>query len=535
MVVVASANYGSGDAPGVVRIQNTSGNQFDVRVDAANGTDAISGVTVHYSVIEEGVYTEAEHGLKAEAVRYQSTVTDRKSNWVGESRSYANQYQSPVVVGQVMSYSDPDWSVFWSRGSSSSAPPSSSTLYTGKHVGEDSNTTRSSETIGYMVFESGSGNVNGVDFVAAVGSDSIAGFDDSPPYTYGFGTLQSADSAIVSQVAMDGGNGGWPILYGPNPLTSNSVDLAVDEDQFADSERVHTNEQASYIIFGEALAVGEGPHVATGVVTGVSTSGWTNVSLDRSYDSMVVVASVNYDESQTPIVARVRTTSNDSFDVRIDRADTSIAPISGITVHYVVVEEGLYTLANHGVKMEAVRYSSTLTDENSSWSGEARSYSNSYTNPVVLGQVMSDNDPAWSVFWARGSSVTNPPNGSLYVGKHVGEDSDTTRGDEVVGYIVIESGSGTIDGQAYYAGLGSDIVKGVLNAPPYTYALSGLSSASVAVVSVAGMDGNNGGWPLLYGSAPLSATALQLAFDEDIIKDTERSHTSEQVAFIVFE
>ena len=118
------------------------------------------------------------------------------------------------------------------RGSSSAAPPSSSTLYTGKHVGEDSNTTRSPDTVGYIVFESGRGTVNGVDYVAAVGSDTVAGFDDSPPYTYGFNMLQSADTAIVSQAAMDGGNGAWPILYGPNPLTNNSVDLAIDEDQF---------------------------------------------------------------------------------------------------------------------------------------------------------------------------------------------------------------------------------------------------------------------------------------------------------------
>ncbi len=535
MVVVASANYGSGDAPGVVRIDNAAGNQFQMRVAGPDSADVISGVTVYYTVMEEGVYTTADDGFKAEAVRYESTVTDHDSSWVGENRSYANSYQNPVVVGQVMSANDPAWSVFWARGTSQLNPPSASALYTGKHVGEDSDTTREVETVGYLVFEAGSGAVDGVDYIAGTGSDTVSGYDDSPPYLYGFGPLQSADSAVVSQVGMDGGNGGWPILYGANALTSNSLSLAIDEDQLNDSERVHITEQVSYLIFGEAMAVSEGPYLATGVVTDVSTAGWTTVPLSRAYDAMVVVASVNYDASLPPLVARVRTVSNSSFDVRIDRVDGSIAPVSGITVHYAVVEEGVYATANHGVKMEAMRYSSTVTDSKGSLVGEARAYVNSYANPVVLGQVMSENDAAWSVFWARGSSVGSPPNGSLYVGKQVAEDTVKTRSNELVGYIVIEAGSGSIDGQGYLAGVGTDTVKGVTNGPPFSYALNGLSSASVAVISSAGIDGNNGGWPLLYGSSPLSSTALQLAFDEDAIGDSERSHTTEQVAYIVFE
>ena len=41
----------------------------------------------------------------------------------------------PVVVGQVMSYNDPDFSVFWSRGGTPDEPPSNTTLFVGKHVG----------------------------------------------------------------------------------------------------------------------------------------------------------------------------------------------------------------------------------------------------------------------------------------------------------------------------------------------------------------------------------------------------------------
>ena len=86
------------------------------------------------------------------------------------------------------------------------------------------------------------------------------------------------------------------------------------------------------------------------------------------------------------------------------------AAVSGITVRYFVIEEGVYTVAMNGVKMEAAKFTSTVTDYRRSWNGQTRSYSNSYSAPVVLGQVMTCNDPDWSVFRCRGSSRDRPPN-----------------------------------------------------------------------------------------------------------------------------
>jgi hypothetical protein len=271
-----------------------------------------------------------------------------------------------------------------------------------------------------------------------------------------------------------------------------------------------------------------------GTVAGVGTS-WQTVELGLEYESMVVVAAAQYDASKPATVVRVRNASGSSFDVRVQAADGS-GSVSGITVHYMVVEEGVYTTGAHGVKMEAVKYTSTSTDSDSSWSAQSRSYQQSYSNPVVLGQVMTYNDVEWSVFWARGGDATDPPSAStLRMGKHVGEDSDTSRANETIGYIVLEQGSGAINGVGYVAALGASTVQGVDNGPPFTYTLSGsLTSPTVAVVSQGGMNGTNGSWPLLYGSSPVASTYLRLAVDEDEIGDAERSHPSEQVAYIVF-
>jgi hypothetical protein len=213
------------------------------------------------------------------------------------------------------------------------------------------------------------------------------------------------------------------------------------------------------------------------------------------------------------------------------------------------VRQGVYTLGEDGVKMEAVKLPGfALTDHTGLWSGQRQAYQNAYTRPVVIGQVVSPDtgippsycpdllcEGDWSVFWSRGTAVTNPPSSSaLYVGRHTGEDTNGRVAETLV-YVVIESGTGTIEGWKYVAALGADTVRGMQNRPPYNYSLSGLASASAAIVSQAGMDAGDGGWAVLYGANAVSATRLRLAIDEDWYMYSERNHTTEQVSYIVFE
>ena len=352
---------------------------------------------------------------------------------------------------------------------------------------------------------------------------------------YSLGGLQNVSSAVVSAAAMDGNNGGWPVLYGANPV-AGSLELAFDEDQVNDAERNHTSEQVAYLAFGTMPEPSAGPFLERVVVNNVGTDSWTSVNLAHTYDSLVAVCSPNYDASQPPLVVRMRNATANSFEVRVGRFDGSTGNVSGIALHCAAVEEGVYDVAIHGVSMEAVKYTSTVTDRKGSWSGEARGYANAYSAPVVVGQVMTHNDARPSVFWTRGTSNSAPPSSSaLFTGKHVGEDPSFDRTDETIGYIVIESGSGAIDGVSYQAGLGADTVRGVTTAPPYSYGLTGLSTTSAAIVSQAAMDGGDGGWAVLYGPNALTPSNLSLAIDEDQLGNSERAHSTEQVGFLIFE
>ncbi|MBK1855053.1 PASTA domain-containing protein [Verrucomicrobiaceae bacterium 5K15] len=287
-----------------------------------------------------------------------------------------------------------------------------------------------------------------------------------------------------------------------------------------------------------SLGTNPSPKLVRTTINAVSNTTWTTVTLGQSYSSAVIVATPIYSTSSLPpVVTRVTNVTSNSFDLKIDRTD-GLTGITSVDVSVIVVDEGVYTQNVHGVTMEAVKFTSTVTAKKNSWVAEARSYQNSYSNPVVVGQVMSANDPDWSVFWSMGSSYSNPANATnLNIGKHVGEDPDSIRANETIGYIVIEAGSGAIDGVAYEAALGSDTVQGFSDSSsPYTYTLSGgLTTASSAAVSVSGMDGNDGSWAVLSGNPALTTTSLGLHACEDLLLDVEQNHTTTQVGYIVFE
>jgi len=259
-----------------------------------------------------------------------------------------------------------------------------------------------------------------------------------------------------------------------------------------------------------------------------------NVTFSRTYADPIVVCTPNYANNTRPIVVRVNNVQSTGFSAWLQNPGDAFTPATE-QVCYIAMEAGAWEI--DGVRFEAQRFKSTVTDNASSWVGQSKSYLQSYTKPVVIGQVMTAFDADWSVVWCRGSSSTSPPSSStLYVGKHVGDDTDTTRANETIGFIVFEAGSGTVSGVAYDAFNSADQIQGIDNAPPDAAPFLGSYGAAPPVIlaSSIGMDGSDGGWPVLYGIPFASTADALLAIDEDQISDNERSHTTEQVAVMAF-
>jgi len=277
----------------------------------------------------------------------------------------------------------------------------------------------------------------------------------------------------------------------------------------------------------------------TGKVTGVSDT-WLTVSTTNTYNNMVVVATPEVVNSNSnPVVCRIQNISPTSFQLKLQNPGDG-SSVGNHTVHYVVVEEGIYTDSIDGVTMEAWSSISNSTAGTGNWVFENHTLSNNYTNPVVLGQVQSYNDARWSTFWASKMDVrVDPPaSGMLFSGgKHVAQDIQGTRANETIGFIAIEKGLYQLNGQLLQAGVGQDKILGIENATTpsqSSYSLSPQLKIKGAVLSSAAMDGGDGGWPVLFTSTPFVNNKLYLAIDEDQILDAERLHTTEQVAYLAF-
>lgn len=267
-------------------------------------------------------------------------------------------------------------------------------------------------------------------------------------------------------------------------------------------------------------------------------SAWKSIPLSNSYTSPVIACTYNLPSaSSNEAVVRVREVGS-TLQVRIQRPLNSTA-VTASDVYCTISEEGSYT---YPIKYEAHRVTSTQTNYGSNWSAtrmvnvsSSPFKVQSYTQPVVIGQVMSHNNANFSVFWNNNCSGRGAPptNTAICVGKHTGQSVPTSPTTETLGYFIAEQAAYTLASGYLNIALGGNSVAGTGNSPPYNYSLP--RNYSLATASQAAENGGNGGWAVLYGTSPVN-TQLGLAVEEETVAgDTTRRHINEQVAYWVFE
>ena len=260
-VVVCTYNLPSSSAPpAVTRIQNVTSTSFQLRIQQFEDSSVVTASDVHCIIADEGPYNNG--GLKYEARKVTSTGTSGQTvaggwniaNTENVSGAITQTYADPHVIGQVMSFFDTKASTFWDNDCDSRSNPAflsgqADGICVGKQIGQI-NGTRLDETLGYIVVEAGTGTVNDITFATALGPDytNLNGVGNAPPYSHS--PTGDFDIGVVSLSGMDGGHGGWAVLYGADPLPTNSVQFAIDEETVAaDTTRTHTGENVAYWIF----------------------------------------------------------------------------------------------------------------------------------------------------------------------------------------------------------------------------------------------------------------------------------------------
>ncbi|WP_298776631.1 putative Ig domain-containing protein [uncultured Shewanella sp.] len=274
------------------------------------------------------------------------------------------------------------------------------------------------------------------------------------------------------------------------------------------------------------------PKMEHGVLADVSNY-WQTITLSQSYDNMVVVATPIYTVDHVAIVPRIRNAIGNQFEVMAQDINLTGENIS-VSLSYVVVEEGIYTVQEHGIQMEAQIVIANLTGKKGNWEAETRSMLNNvdYLSPVVLGQVMTENDPEFSYFWSASQSGVKdlglPTETAFIAGKGISTQTGS-RSEEEVGILIIEAGVYNMQGLNFTAAIGADIVLGIADSGESLYT-TGVGSHAIA--SVMGVDGRDGGWVVLNGLAGSPEGTLSLKIDES---NTKRKHSSaERVGYVLF-
>ncbi|MDC1107223.1 T9SS type A sorting domain-containing protein [Prolixibacteraceae bacterium] len=263
------------------------------------------------------------------------------------------------------------------------------------------------------------------------------------------------------------------------------------------------------------------------------SSEWETITLTKNYTKPVVVGTVTVPSlTTTSAVVRVKNVTNNSFQARLQVPSDKPLP-QNYTTHFLVVEEGVYTQEVHEFKMEAKVVSSVKTSSQpNGYIPELRTYANKYTRPTIFGQVMSANNPTWTVCYTSSNAGTNPPTSTqLSVTKLVGEVS-MAHFTEDVGYVVMEAGRHNYQGMVMQAGITTTSIKGMQNYVTAGATYTTLPGANFAAVTQAGVKGGNGGWPALLGSNSIRTTGLSLVCVEDQVNDEERNHLSENMYYL---
>ena len=274
-------------------------------------------------------------------------------------------------------------------------------------------------------------------------------------------------------------------------------------------------------------------------ITAVGGS-WKSVPLENSYANPVIACTYNLlTSANNEAGVRVRPVGS-GFEVKAQRPMTG-TDVTASDVYCTISEEGAYS---YPIKYEAHTVSSDQTNYHSDtgWSlalteniSAAPYKVQTYTNPVVTGQVMSYNNANFSTFWSNNCVSRNAPptNTAICVGKHTGMVTPNHPNAETLGYFIAEQAEYTMANAYVKIANGSDTVAGTVGTPPYNYALP--RTYSFATATQVNEDGGNGSWAVLYGNSPVSSV-LQLAVEEETAAgDTSRRHTTEQIAYWVME
>ncbi|WP_462325136.1 fibronectin type III domain-containing protein [Desulfoplanes sp.] len=234
-VVVASGLSYAGDHPSTLRIRNVSDQGFGIRVQEWDYLDGQHKVErLGYIVAERGTHILQDGTMISAGTR------DLGSTNTFVSIGYAESLQTVPVVLACITSSNDDAAVA-SRVQNVSVDGFEAAM----QEQEKSDQSHALETLSYIAWEPSSGTMDQTGFEVGTTGTNIDQTFSSVVFDTGFTDLPGLVAGMQTTA------GGNPSSLRFDNLSTNSVDMMIEEEQSADQEMDHLYENIGYIVFEE--------------------------------------------------------------------------------------------------------------------------------------------------------------------------------------------------------------------------------------------------------------------------------------------
>lgn len=203
---------------------------------------------------------------------------------------------------------------------------------------------------------------------------------------------------------------------------------------------------------------------------------WQNIALSGFSSTPVVLGQIqsrNNERTDLPVPSAVsqpwlttaiRNISSTSFDIALERSETTIGAIlANEKIAYLAIQSGLNNAnhffgSNNGYKIEyeTIRSANTITGWSDSADGIVINFSKSYTNPIVVATKNTRNDSDGG--WLRRRSIASDSI-SLTVDEDISSDSERSHTSEIAGILLF---SQPFDVEFIYTGQASLVINEVM-------------------------------------------------------------------------
>ena len=248
----------------IPRITNITATSFQLSIQSMPNTNPGNTGDVHCIIVDEGTHTLPD-GRQVQAIT--QLVTDVLGLEAGNFEETVDigglvsaGFANPIALGAVISSNDARATAFHAndcegRGNEPFLSGPTDGICVGYHIGQQSDVappaqSYAAETVGVIIVDEGSGRVGVFDYVIARGPNSIDGVGNNGA---AYAVSGDFEIGVATQAAENGGQGGWAVLLGADPLPNNQILLGIDEEIVAgDASRSHIDEIVDYWLFSFA-------------------------------------------------------------------------------------------------------------------------------------------------------------------------------------------------------------------------------------------------------------------------------------------